>query len=69
MDTFIAQFENLAAEATYPIDAKSTLSLFASKLPYQMMDHIYKVVHPNTFLGWANGVRQWHQDNTAVQNI
>src|SRR6202012_3661681 len=42
VDTFITQFENLAAEATYPIDAKSMLSLFASKLPYRMMDHIYK---------------------------
>src|ERR1700744_886175 len=34
-----------------------------------MMDHIYKVICPNTFLGWADGVRQWHQDNTVVQNI
>src|ERR1700744_3817840 len=33
------------------------------------MDRIYKVICPNTFLGWANRVCQWHQDNTVVQNI
>ncbi|KAH9059455.1 hypothetical protein EDB83DRAFT_2520577 [Lactarius deliciosus] len=69
VDSFIAQFKGLAAEATYPINAQSTLSLFASKLPFRMMDHIYKVIRPINFQGWADGVRQFHQDNTAVQNI
>ena len=46
VDTFIAQFRTLADEAMYPIDAKPTISLFASKLPYKMMEHIYKITRP-----------------------
>ena len=44
VDTFIAQFESLAEEAQYPVDAAPTLTMFTSKLPAKMMDHIYKVV-------------------------
>ena len=33
------------------------------------MDHLYKVVCPCDFAGWANGACQYHQDNQAVQNI
>ncbi|KAH9016634.1 hypothetical protein EDB84DRAFT_1443048 [Lactarius hengduanensis] len=62
VDTFIAQFESLSTKATYPINMQSTLLLFASKLPYCMMDHIYKVIHPIDFQGWSD-------DNTAVRNI
>ncbi|KAH9008358.1 hypothetical protein EDB84DRAFT_1572132 [Lactarius hengduanensis] len=69
VNTFITQFESLATEATYPINTQSTLLLFASKLPYRLMDHIYKVIRPINFQGWANGAQQFHQDNTAVQNI
>ncbi len=69
VDTFITQFESLATEATYDLDAQPTLSLYASKLPYKMVDHIYKVVRPVDFQGWAEATRQYHQDNTAVQNI
>ncbi len=69
MDTFITQFESLVTEATYNLDAQPTLSLYASKLPFKMVDHIYKVVRPMDFQGWAEATRQYHQDNTAVQNI
>jgi len=69
VDTFITQFESLATEATYDLDVQLTLSLYASKLPYKMVDHIYKVVRPVDFQGWAEATRQYHQDNTAVQNI
>ena len=69
VDTFIAQFESLAEEATYPLNTKSTLTLFASKLPFKMMDHILKVVRPHDFQGWADAARQYHEDNMAVQNI
>src|SRR6266704_4782827 len=34
-----------------------------------MVDHIYKVVRLVDFQGWAEATRQYHQDNTAVQNI
>ena len=34
-----------------------------------MMDHLYKVVRPCDFAGWAYGACQYHQDNQAVQNI
>jgi hypothetical protein len=34
-----------------------------------MMEHIYKITRPGNFNGWAEGARQYHQDNTAVQNI
>jgi hypothetical protein len=34
-----------------------------------MMDHIYKVARPQDFAQWTEAVRQYHQDNTAVQNI
>ena len=69
VDGFIAKFESLANEARYGLNNQSTISLFASKLPYKMMDHIYKVVCPCDFTGWADGARQYHQDNQAVQNI
>ena len=69
VDTFITQFESLASEATYDLNAKPTLSLFASKLPFRMMDHVYKVACPQDFQQWAEAVREYHQDNTAVQNI
>ena len=69
VDTFVAQFRTLADEAMYPLNAKPTISLFASKLPYKMMEHIYKITRPGDFNGWADGARQYHQDNTAVQNI
>ncbi len=69
MDTFITQFKSLVAEATYDLDAQPTLSLYASKLPFKMVDHIYKVVRLMDFQGWAEATQQYHQDNTVVQNI
>ncbi len=69
VDTFITQFESLATKATYDLDAQPMLSLYVSKLPFKMVDHIYKVVRPVDFQGWAKATRQYHQDNTAVQNI
>jgi hypothetical protein len=69
VDTFIAQFKSLALEATYELNSKPTMSLFASKLPFRMMDHIYKVARPQDFQQWTDAVRQYHQDNTAIQNI
>ena len=69
VDTFIAQFEALAEEATYGLNNKATLSLFKAKLLFKMMDHIYKVTRPLKFHEWNNTARQYHQDNTAVQNM
>ena len=69
VDTFIAQFESLAEEAQYLVNMAPTLTMFTSKLPNKMMDHIYKVVRPLDFQAWANATRQYHQDNMAVQNI
>ncbi len=69
MDTFITQFKSLGTEATYDLDAQPTLLLYASKLPFKMVDHIYKVVRPIDFQGWAEAMCQYHQDNTVVQNI
>jgi hypothetical protein len=43
VDIFLVQFESLAHKAQYPPDAPPTLSLLASKLPFHMMNHIYKV--------------------------
>ena len=69
IDSFIAKFESLANEAGYLLNTRPTITLFASKLLNKMMDHLYKIVHPHDFAGWANGARQYHQDNQAVQNI
>ena len=69
VDTFVAQFRTLADEAEYPLDDRPTISLFASKLPHKMMEHICLVVKPRDFQGWADAARQFHQDNTAVQNL
>jgi len=69
VDTFITQFKSLATEATYNLDAQPMLSLYVSKLPFKMADHIYKVVRPVDFQGWVEATHQYHQDNTAVQNI
>jgi hypothetical protein len=69
VDIFLAQFETMAHEAQYPLDTAPTLSLLASKLPFHMMNHIYKVNRPQTFVDWANTICQYHQDNTAMQNL
>jgi hypothetical protein len=69
VDIFLAQFKSLAHEAQYPLDTAPTLSLLASKLPFHMMNHIYKVNRPQTFADWAATIRQYHQDNTAMQNL
>ena len=69
VDTFVAQFRTVANEAEYPLDDRPTISLFASKLPHKMMEHICLVVKPRDFQGWADAARQYHQDNTAVQNL
>ena len=63
VDGFIAKFESLANEAGYLLNNRSTITLFASKLPYQMMNHLYKIVSPHNFAGWADGAHQYHQDN------
>ena len=69
IDGFFAKFESLTNEAGYNLNARSTITLFASKLPYWMMNHLYKIVCPRNFAGWADGAHQYHQDNQAVQNI
>jgi hypothetical protein len=69
VNTFMAQFRTLADQAQYPLDAKPTITLFASKLPYKMMHHIYMVVKPYDFQGWTDAAQQYHQDNTAIQNV
>jgi hypothetical protein len=69
VDTFLAQFRTLANQAQYPLSAKPTITLFASKLPFKMMQHIYMVVKPHDFNGWTDAARQYHQDNTTVQNV
>jgi hypothetical protein len=69
VDTFIAQFETLAHEANFPIDADNTITMFAAKLPYKMMQHILLVVKPIGFQDWAVAVRNYHKDNTLVQNV
>jgi hypothetical protein len=69
VDIFLVQFKTMAHEAQYPLDTAPTLSLLVSKLPFHMMNHIYKVNRPQNFVDWANTIRQYHQDNTAVQNL
>ena len=34
-----------------------------------MMEHICLVIKPQDFQGWADTARQYHQDNTTVQNL
>ena len=50
IDGFIAKFESLANEAGYSLNNRSTITLFASKLPFQMMNHLYKC-HETTVRG------------------
>jgi hypothetical protein len=69
VDTFLAQFRTLADQAQYPLTAKPTITLLSTKLLYKMMQHIYMVVKPHDFEGWEEAAQQYHQDNTAVQNI
>jgi hypothetical protein len=48
IDTFTAQFRTLADQAQYSLDAKPTITLFASKLPYK----IVTVVLGRTLTQW-----------------
>ena len=69
IDTLIARFSSLAKEAEFPLDAQNTLTMFAAKLPFRMMQHIYLNVKPVNFRGWIEAARNYQKDNTAVQNI
>ena len=69
VDTFIAQFRSLAEQAQYMLDDRPTITLFASKLPYKMMQHIFLIVKPINFNGWADAARDYHQGNAALQGI
>ena len=69
VDTFIAQFRSLAEQAQYALDDRPTITLFTSKLPFKMMQHIFLIVKPVNFNGWADVARDYHQGNVALQGI
>jgi hypothetical protein len=69
VDTFLARFESLAEAADFELDANPTKSILAKKLPFSMVDHLYKVVKPGTYPEYCEAIRQFHADNTAVQNL
>jgi hypothetical protein len=69
VDTFLARFESLAEAADFELDANPTKSILARKLPFSMVDHLYKVVKPGTYPEYCEAIRQFHADNTAVQNL
>ena len=69
VDTFIVQFRSLAEQAQYALDDCPTITLFASKLPFKMMQHIFLIVKPVNFNGWADAARDCHQGNMALQGI
>ena len=69
VDTFIAQFRSLAEQAQYALDDCPTITLFTSKLPFKMMQHIFLIVKPFNFNGWADAARDYHQGNAALQGI
>ena len=69
VDTFIAQVRSLAEQAQYALNDRPTITLFASKLPFKMMQHIFMIVKPVDFNGWAEAAHQYHQGNAAMQGI
>jgi hypothetical protein len=69
VDTFLARFESLAEAADFELDANPTKSILAKKLPFKMVDHIYKVVKPGTYPEFSEAIRQFHADDIAVQNL
>jgi hypothetical protein len=69
VDTFLARFESLAETADFELDSNPTKSILARKLPYSMVDHLYKVVKPGTYPEYCKAIHQFHADNTAVQNV
>ena len=69
VDTFLVQFRSLAEQAQYALDDRPTITLFASKLPFKMMQHIFMIVKPVDFNGWAEVACQYHQGNAAMQGI
>ena len=69
VDTFIVQFRSLAEQAQYALDDRPTIMLFTSKLPFKMMQHIFLIVKPINFNGWADVARDYYQGNVALQGI
>jgi hypothetical protein len=69
VDTFLAHFKSLAEAADFELDSNPTKSILARKLPFSMVDHLYKVVKPGTYPEYCEAIRQFHTDNTAVQNL
>jgi hypothetical protein len=67
IDTFIAQFETLAHDANFLINADNTITTFAAKLPFKMMQHILLMVKPVGFQGWAEAVCNYHKDNISTE--
>ena len=45
------------------------MTTLASKLPFSMMNHIVKIVRPQNFAQWCEAIRQYHADNTAINNL
>jgi hypothetical protein len=69
VDMFFTRFESLAKAANFKLDANPTKSILAWKLPYSMVDHLYKVVKLGTYPEYCEAIQQFHADNTVVQNI
>jgi hypothetical protein len=69
VDTFLAHFESLAKAADFELNANPTKSILARKLPYSMVDHLYKVAKLGTYPEYCKAIHQFHTDNTAVQNL
>jgi hypothetical protein len=69
VDTFLTRFESLAEAADFELDTNPTKSILARKLPYSMVDHLYKVAKPGTYPEYCKAIRQFHADNTVVQNL
>jgi hypothetical protein len=69
VDMFLARFESLAKAVDFKLDANPTKSILARKLPFSMVDHLYKVVKPGTYPEYCEAIHQFHADNTAVQNL
>jgi len=62
LDTFIAQFQQVARKAGYDLDGEATLDVFQRALPYKLVANCVQFDHPVTWNDWTQAARRHQQE-------
>ncbi len=62
LDTFIAQFQQVARKAGYDLDREATLDIFQRALPYKLVANCVQFDHPVMWNDWTHAARRHQQE-------